>query len=353
MLLMEVCFLPGYSCEMDAILIWFDRLPYSLPGCCGNLSTATPNFDRLAAESVAFDQCFAGDLGNHGIDSIADGLEQLVDRGVPVQVVASEETLLLKHLLERGVRIDALEMLADRATLADQVTAAFQERDESERERRRRLTLFTFSGIPDGNVHSGGDEARAAMEEADAALGCILKALPERFDSQSDLILLCAAVGSTLPEGATLERLDEQLIHVPLLGRLGGPLRPGRRSRALVATGDVPATLSEFFAVGPCGTRWDLRTDLLDRNGPQRTDLLLIAPNRCCSLRTPEWHLAVRTPEVGSAHTSLSDLIDRANLYQKPDDIWDQLDVARQFPGEVESLAALLQRRLAAHEAAI
>src|SRR5690606_19521212 len=141
-----------------------------------------------------------------GIDFLVDGLERLVEHGVQVQVVAPEETLLLKHLLGRGVRIDALEMLADSATLADQVTAAFQKRDASEAVRQGQLMLFTFPGIAPGVVQFGTDEVRAAVEDADAALGRILAAIPERFTSESDLLLLlCAGVASNLPEKEVLK----------------------------------------------------------------------------------------------------------------------------------------------------
>lgn len=44
---------------MNAIVVTFDRLPIGLLACCGNGWIATPNFDRLAAESVLFQQHFA------------------------------------------------------------------------------------------------------------------------------------------------------------------------------------------------------------------------------------------------------------------------------------------------------
>jgi arylsulfatase A-like enzyme len=44
---------------MNAIVVSFDRLPVGFLGCCGNGWIATPNFDRLAAQSVLFHQHFA------------------------------------------------------------------------------------------------------------------------------------------------------------------------------------------------------------------------------------------------------------------------------------------------------
>ena len=53
---------------MHAIVICFDRLPYGLLGCYGNTEARTPGFDRLAAQSVTFDNCFAADLRQEGVD---------------------------------------------------------------------------------------------------------------------------------------------------------------------------------------------------------------------------------------------------------------------------------------------
>jgi arylsulfatase A-like enzyme len=47
---------------MNAIVVSFDRLPVGFLGCYGNGWIATPNFDRLAAESVLFHQHFAEDV---------------------------------------------------------------------------------------------------------------------------------------------------------------------------------------------------------------------------------------------------------------------------------------------------
>lgn len=47
---------------MQALIVTFDHLPLDCLGCYGNTWIETPNFDRLAAESVVFDACFAADL---------------------------------------------------------------------------------------------------------------------------------------------------------------------------------------------------------------------------------------------------------------------------------------------------
>lgn len=45
-----------------AIVLSFDRLALRCLGCCGNQWIETPDFDRLAAESIVFDQHFAENL---------------------------------------------------------------------------------------------------------------------------------------------------------------------------------------------------------------------------------------------------------------------------------------------------
>jgi arylsulfatase A-like enzyme len=44
---------------MNAIVVTFDRLPAGFLACCGNGWIATPNFDRLAAQSALFHQHFS------------------------------------------------------------------------------------------------------------------------------------------------------------------------------------------------------------------------------------------------------------------------------------------------------
>ncbi len=47
---------------MHALVVTFEHIPPSFLGCYGNTWIETPNFDRLAAEGVVFDTCYAADL---------------------------------------------------------------------------------------------------------------------------------------------------------------------------------------------------------------------------------------------------------------------------------------------------
>ena len=47
---------------MNVIVLSFDRLPSRLLGCYGNALIETPGFDRLASESIVFDEHYAEDL---------------------------------------------------------------------------------------------------------------------------------------------------------------------------------------------------------------------------------------------------------------------------------------------------
>src|SRR5690242_6702586 len=47
---------------LRAVVLTFDRLHLGYLGCYGNDWIETPNFDRLATQSVLFDQHFAVDL---------------------------------------------------------------------------------------------------------------------------------------------------------------------------------------------------------------------------------------------------------------------------------------------------
>ncbi|MBM4074150.1 MAG: hypothetical protein FJ267_00725, partial [Planctomycetes bacterium] len=49
---------------MQAIVVTFDQFATSAMGCYGNEWVETPNFDRLAAEGIVFDQHFAEHIGD-------------------------------------------------------------------------------------------------------------------------------------------------------------------------------------------------------------------------------------------------------------------------------------------------
>lgn len=55
------------SAAMKAVIVSFDRLPLSFLGCYGNSQVETPHFDRLAAQSVVYDQHFAENIDSTAV----------------------------------------------------------------------------------------------------------------------------------------------------------------------------------------------------------------------------------------------------------------------------------------------
>src|SRR5690606_13222530 len=116
---------------MHVILIWFDHLPYGVPGCCGNTEAHTPGFDRFAADSVTFDNCFVDDRRGDTAAGLVDVLRRLRAGGVTVHVLSVHPTQLV-GLLNRDTRSDAdtansaiqVEMLDDDDQLMQRITSA-------------------------------------------------------------------------------------------------------------------------------------------------------------------------------------------------------------------------------------
>jgi arylsulfatase A-like enzyme len=61
---------------MHALVVTFEHLPLNFLGCYGNTWIETPNFDRLAAEGIVFDSCFAVDLSAAAAELRGDSWEE-------------------------------------------------------------------------------------------------------------------------------------------------------------------------------------------------------------------------------------------------------------------------------------
>ena len=83
-----------------AFVVSFEQLPAFLLGCYGHQWIETPNFDRLAAQSVVFDQHFANDLTSRG-----NTFPWWTGQTVPTQnnSSASETACFVSHLKTQGV----------------------------------------------------------------------------------------------------------------------------------------------------------------------------------------------------------------------------------------------------------
>lgn len=184
----------------------------------------------------------------------------------------------------------------------------------------------------------------SAVSFLDSRLGELLVALKRLGRADDTLVVFTADQGEPLGEHGYVRRfrpwLYEELIHTPLIVRLPGGECGGTRHRALVQTVDLYPTILSALGVPPDG-------------GSHGDDLLLLARGRktkfrdyACmgmdiaefAIRTHHWHLAVPIePDPDDPPRS-------AELYRKPEDRWDQNDVASLHPETAEALELTLRR---------
>jgi hypothetical protein len=331
---------------MHAILIWFDHLPYGVPGCCGNTQAHTPGFDRFAAGSVTFDNCFVDDRRGEGAGRLVDVLQTIYAAGVAVRVLSVHPTQLVSLLNRRadtderrGVAVETLEddnQLSERLVRA--LAAASTASGSADRETLRAVTVISLPGV----ITSEGKVIDESLQSADR----LLDRLALAHAGEQTLLLVTAGAAHLTAEQR--HELDERMIHVPLLGRCGLPLEFGVHSPSLVASSDVLHALVRWAGLWIEWAERDAAThaeallrELSGARVASRQSLLLRGPDAAVGVRTREWYLTTRLETVGVGDAAAS-AVDQAALYVKPDDLWDRLDVASQSPGVVEELAGML-----------
>lgn len=178
----------------------------------------------------------------------------------------------------------------------------------------------------------------------DRQIGRLWDALARTGRLDDTLVIFTADQGEPLGEHGFVRRfrpwLHEELIHTPLIMRLPGGERGGRRHQALVQTVDLLPTILSAFAQPPCETAQghDLLPLLRGEATKVRDYACLGMDVEEFALRTHNWHLIV------PLETDPDDPPRRAQLYHKPEDRWEQNDVAAQNPEIADHLELLLRR---------
>lgn len=193
----------------------------------------------------------------------------------------------------------------------------------------------------------------ASVKAIDACLTSVLDALdvpPER----QPLLIIVGMQGDCVSRHPQLEKgcppLVDEIVHVPLIVRPPGGLALGQRSRALVQTDDIVATVHRWLApetrTAPSPeANDDASRDLLQvyaGESPERTAALLEGPRGCLGLRTSSCSLLLPGLDDISPGEQLRD---HARLFRKPEDVRDVLDVAAQEPETVTALCDDLAAR--------
>jgi arylsulfatase A-like enzyme len=182
----------------------------------------------------------------------------------------------------------------------------------------------------------------------DRWVGELMAALRAAGRLDDTLVIFTSDQGEPLGEHGFVRRfrpwLYEELIHTPLILRLPGGAHGGTRHRAIVQAVDLLPTILSALGLPPSESAHG--HDLLPLIRGEQTKLRDYA---CLgmdveefALRTHHWHLILPIePDPDDPPRTVE-------LYRKPEDRWDQNDVASQHPDVAEHLELTLRRFAAA-----
>lgn len=179
----------------------------------------------------------------------------------------------------------------------------------------------------------------------DRWLGEFFDAVRKMGRFEDTLIIFTADQGEPLGEHGIVRRfrpwLYEELIHTPLIVRMPGGARGGRRHQALVQTVDLTPTILGAFGVPGPADRPIHGFDLLPLIRGEQTKVRDYA---CMgmdavefAIRTHLWHLVLPLESDPEEPRS-------SELYRKPEDRWDQTDVIDQHRDVADHLELTLRR---------
>ncbi len=183
-----------------------------------------------------------------------------------------------------------------------------------------------------------------AVTHADHWLGVFFGALRATGRADDSLLVFTSDQGEPLGEHGYVRRfrpwLYEELIHTPLIVRLPKGEHGGTRQPALVQTVDLLPTILAALELPP-----DERAHGHDLLPLVRGEQVKVRDYACLgmdveeyAIRTPDWHLTM------PVEVDPDDVPRSPELFRKPEDRWDQNDVAGENPDVAEHLELVLRR---------
>lgn len=389
---------------MNIVVLSIDRLHAGYLGCYGNAWVATPHFNHLTAESIVFDQAIIDHprlenlfntwwLGRHALEQSACEppttlAERLAAAGFATCLITDEPRVASHSLAGHFAELLMIEAAAERSaerhaggaseTRAASLFAAATERlasakppfffwihscgmeatwdapddfrqqyaepDEPEPPRLATVPCHRLVGDEDPDEIWGVCQAYAGQVSLiDACLGGLLEALESQPFRDQTLLVVAGLRGFPLGRngriGSPDDALYSELLQIPWLMRLPG-VEGAARSQALVQPCDLVPTLAEHLNLA--GSRQaiyarSLLPILREELETVRDRIPIVGSDGERAIRTPAWHLRLARAAEGGGKS--------AELYAKPDDRWDQNDVADRCPevaeGLVEAIGAL------------
>jgi arylsulfatase A-like enzyme len=360
-------------------------------GCYGNEWIETPNFDRLAAEGVVFDQHFSDNPGaategphrfvwtgryrlplpggedtsaegeplhaNFSLDSLGSVPSLLVEPRRPGLSALTAESLRKRILQDTLAGLDRLAandrwlLGVDLPSLAPpwQVPDEFLDRYFPEGAEEDEDPLTPWLNPPPGPLDTADATAlerlqntyAAAVNSFDAHLGRLLEELDER--GLKDQVLLCvtAARGLALGEhgiiGDYWPWLHDEVVRLPLILRLPGGEEAGRRVPGLTQPVDMPPTILEALGLPlppsfQGQSLWPLLRGEKEQVRAYACSGWRLGEHAEWALRTPEWAFLL----PGDAPSGLTGR--GPQLYVKPDDRWEVNNVIQHHLETAEHL---------------
>lgn len=345
---------------MNVLVLHTSALHLGFLGFYGNSWVATPQLDRLAAESVVFDQHYAAELGSL---PEATGLGQMVrSSGAKVEwlrdadAVPGDEGTALEYALERA--LTAVENLHShqRWLCWVELPALQPPWDLSEDLARSYLTAADdeepwepLLDPPLGPIDPDDLEVwerlrctyAAAITYYDTGVGLLCAELRQRGWLDDLCLIFTADRGLALGEhgmvGEAQPWLHEEVVHLPLLLRLPAAREAGRRSAALTQPADVAATLLECFDVPVAEAPGKSLLPVLHGETDRVRDVCRshwkMGEQEEWSLRSREW--AFLLPGTPGARGP--------QLYAKPEDRWEVNNVIQHHLELAEQMEAILR----------
>ncbi|MBS0208104.1 MAG: sulfatase-like hydrolase/transferase [Planctomycetes bacterium] len=378
---------------MNLLVVAVDRLHAGYLGCFGNTWIETPAFDRLAAESFALDQVIV-----HSTDlaELYRGWWQLrATKDAPTGghllsalAAAGHRTAMLSDdqqvaKLLAGDAVESIELpvvpATERAEDVEQthlsgVTAAALDWLAEAREQPFALWLHTGAlgavwdapdalcdrysdeedaptprllAPPHEALAPGEDEERlwnvvrayaAQVLTLDACLDNLRDGLAALGLAENTLLAVVGVRGLALGEhhrfGCWDEAVCGETVHVPWLIHWPDGLARGERSQALVQPADLPTALLASLTQNTEGAN-DVLALARGSAASLRDRAVVASPTGEWGIRTAAWYLRHRGSRVVPGDMADSG---EALLYAKPDDFWEQTDVAVRLPQVVEEL---------------
>jgi arylsulfatase A-like enzyme len=376
---------------MKVLVLNASALHLGFLGCYGNEWIETPQLDRLAAESIVFDQHYAdnpGDIGEEqscwtgryrfpypqsegskmgtrhpGLGRLLEEREISVAR---VQAASSAEGLATaswKSIADKTLReLNRLEsqdqwlLWVDLSTLAPpwQIPGEFLSRYFAEGTDEEDQPLLPWLDPSVGLLDLADAQALERLQNTygavvthfDSRLGLLLDQLEERGLRDEALVCVTAGSGLSLGEhgivGPCRPWLHEEMLHLPLMVRLPQGAEAGRRVLGLTQPVDLPPTLLEAFDL-PAPT-WAHGHSLWSLMRGQKEQVRVYACAGMQTGETIEW--ALRTPRWGSmlpVYFAADDAPRQPQLYLKPDDRWEVNNVRQHHLDLAEHLEQTLR----------